>query len=72
VLWGAGARGVAIVNLVDPEAVTAVTDISPGKQGRFTPGTGHRIVGPEELTRLDPSVIYMLNPNYVDEVVAAS
>ncbi len=72
VLWGAGAKGVTFVNLVDPEAeaVTAVTDINPGKQGRFIPGTGHRIVGPEELTRLDPSVIYVLNPNYVDEVAA--
>ena len=70
VLWGAGAKGVTFVNLVDPEAdaVTAVTDINPGKQGRFIPGTGHRIVGPEALIRLDPSVIYVLNPNYVDEV----
>ena len=72
VLWGAGAKGVTFVNLVDPEAkaVMAVTDINPGKQGRFIPGTGHRIVGPEALSVLDPSVIYVLNPNYVGEVAA--
>ncbi len=70
VLWGAGAKGVTFVNLVDPqaEAVAAVTDVNPGKQGLFIPGTGHRIVGPKELTGLDPSVIYVLNTNYVEEI----
>jgi SAM-dependent methyltransferase len=70
VVWGAGAKGVTFLNLVDPDArlVTRVIDVNPNKHGRFVAGTGHRIEGPEIGLREDIRTIIVMNQNYVDEV----
>lgn len=69
-LWGAGAKGVTLVNLVDPdcELVDCLIDINPAKQGRFVPGTGHPIVGPSDPQARSCVAILMMNPNYADEI----
>lgn len=68
-LWGAGSRGVTFLNLVDVDRVVgAVVDLSPAKQGRYLPGTGHRVGAPDELRRFRPDVVLMTNPIYREEV----
>lgn len=65
-LWGAGAKGVSLANLVDPEGriLQAVVDIHPDKQGGFLPGTAHPIVAPEALPALGVRHVVLMNPNY--------
>ena len=69
-LWGAGAKGVTLANLVDPEAelIDCVVDVNPAKQGGFVPGTGHSIIAPELLTDRGVTTIVLMNPNYSAEV----
>ena len=69
-LWGAGGKGVTFANLLDVDSTlfSFVVDTNPGKQGCFLPGTGHRIVGPEELIKHNVRSVIVLNPNYCEEI----
>ena len=71
-LWGAGAKGTTFANLVDPDKrwLAGVVDLNPNKQGRYVPGTGHRIMSPNELQRLGVAGVFPLNPNYRSEIEA--
>ncbi|VBB05181.1 c-methyltransferase [Lucifera butyrica] len=71
-VWGAGAKGVTFVNLMDPEGkyLECVVDINPKKQGNFLPGTGHPIVGIPALAERRISSVILMNPNYKEEVMA--
>lgn len=68
-LWGAGAKGVTLANLLDPEGacVDCVVDLNPAKQGCFLPGTGHPIVAPRELSARNVRNAILMNPNYMQE-----
>lgn len=69
VLWGAGAKGVTFLNLVDPDRrVDGVVDLNPRKWGRYVPGTGHRVLAPGDLTTSPPTTIAVVNAVYLDEV----
>lgn len=70
-IWGAGAKGVTFVNLIDPEEniIECVFDINPNKQNGFIPGTGHPIFSPDELKHLKIKHIILMNPNYKEEVL---
>jgi hypothetical protein len=69
-IWGAGAKGVTLANLLDPDAalIKYVIDINPNKQQTFIPGTGHPVVGPEALARDRVRHVVITNPNYADEI----
>lgn len=69
-VWGAGAKGVTFANLIDPEAtaVHCFIEVNPAKQGKFIPGTGHRVIGPHEIEAEGLGYILALNPNYIDEM----
>ncbi len=68
-VWGAGSKGVTFVNLMDPAgAIDAVVDINPSKQGRFVPGTRHRVIAPEKLRARPPNVVIAMNPVYTNEI----
>jgi SAM-dependent methyltransferase len=69
-VWGAGAKGVTFANLFDPnrEMISCLIDINPQKQNKFLPGTGHPIVGYEELSRRNIKSVIILNPNYRQEI----
>lgn len=68
-IWGAGSKGVTFVNSVAPsEAIGWMVDINPRKHGRFVPGTGHLVVGPEDLRGAAVAKIVVMNPAYSDEV----
>ncbi len=71
-IWGAGAKGVTLAGLVDPdlEHIDCVVDINPAKQGRFVPGTGHPIVAPEALAARGVRNVVLMNPAYRKEVAA--
>ncbi len=72
VLWGAGAKGVTFAQLIDPdrELIARVVDVNPQKQGRYLPGTGHEICGPERLAESRTHAALVLNPNYFSEISA--
>lgn len=65
-IWGAGAKGVTFAQLVDPHCalVDCLVDLNPNKQGKFTPGTGHPIVGVDELSARGITHAILMNPNY--------
>lgn len=69
-LWGAGAKGVTFLNLIDPgvEYIDCVIDVNPNKVGNYIPGTGHEIIGIESLDNREFSTIIITNSNYLDEI----
>ncbi|MGH7268246.1 MAG: class I SAM-dependent methyltransferase, partial [Candidatus Rokuibacteriota bacterium] len=71
-VWGAGAKGVMFLNLLDlgPDAVPVVVDQNPRKQGGYLPGTGQAIVPPAALRDHGIRTVLVMNPNYRDEVAA--
>jgi hypothetical protein len=69
VLWGAGSRGVQLLNLADPDRrFAAVVDVNPSKWGRYLPGTGHRVDDPACLVGLGTSAVVITNPAYRTEI----
>ncbi|MBV8365830.1 MAG: methyltransferase domain-containing protein [Candidatus Eremiobacteraeota bacterium] len=68
-LWGAGAKGVTLGNLIDAETrlLDCVIDLNPRKQGRFLPGTGHAIVDPLTAASRGVRSALLMNPNYRHE-----
>lgn len=71
-LWGAGAKGVTLANLIDPgrEWIACVVDLNPGKQGHYIPGTGHPIVAHQELAKYGVETAIFMNPNYREKNLA--
>ncbi|MEL6102169.1 MAG: class I SAM-dependent methyltransferase [Pseudomonadota bacterium] len=71
VLWGGGSKAVAFLttNNISHE-VGDVVDINPFKQGKFLPGTGHRVLGPEALRDNPPDTVIVMNSVYLDEIGA--
>lgn len=68
-LWGAGAKGVTLANLIDPDHqwITCIVDINPAKKGQYLPGTGHPIVTPQEIGQYGIDTAILMNPNYYNE-----
>lgn len=70
-LWGAGAKGVTFLNLLDdPGMVGHVVDVNPRKAGRHVPGTGHRIESPAALAGRRLRTVFIANPAYEHEIGA--
>ncbi|MEY8214239.1 MAG: hypothetical protein RPR97_07110, partial [Colwellia sp.] len=69
-LWGAGAKGATLANLVDADQqlFDCVIDINPNKQGCFIPGAGHTIISPNELNVREITTAILMNPNYREEI----
>ncbi|MGH3715085.1 MAG: class I SAM-dependent methyltransferase [Micromonosporaceae bacterium] len=71
-LWGAGARGVAFLNAVDPQRrLVGVADLNPGKWGRRLPVTGHQVCAPTDVAELRPDTVIITNPAYRGEIAEA-
>ncbi|MFG1296873.1 class I SAM-dependent methyltransferase [Xanthobacter variabilis] len=75
-IWGCASKGViyALLRARAGHPVDLAIDINPAKQGRHMPVTGLRVHAPDEgLALLAPgSTIYIMNPNYADEIRAMS
>jgi SAM-dependent methyltransferase len=71
-LWGAGAKGVTFLNAMREHEIAVVVDVNPRKAGSFVPGTGHRILSPEELVSTEMPVETVVGANgiYLAEVRA--
>lgn len=71
-VWGAGAKGVTLAALADPQAavIDCLVDLNPAKQGRFVPGTGHPIVAPTALAARRVRHVVLTNPAYRGEIAA--
>lgn len=71
-VWGGASKGVIFSLFLERAGgkVDRVIDINPAKQGRFLPGTGLRVMSPEEgLADLPQgSLIQVMNPNYLEEI----
>ena len=68
-LWGSGAKGTMFLNLVPAGAkIDVVVDLNPRKQGMYVPGTGQRVVYPEQLREFRPDLILISNPLYESEI----
>lgn len=69
-LWGAGAKGVTLANLIDRDGslIRYLVDLNPVKQGRYIPGSGHQIVSPAHLADAPVRHALLMNPNYRAEV----
>ena len=66
-------KGVVFANMIDPDGrlLAGGVDVNPKKQGRFIPGSGHAIQPPAWLATLRrPITIFVMNPNYADEIRA--
>jgi len=69
VVWGAGSKGVTFLNVLNVESgIESVVDVNPHKHGHFVPGTGQRVVSPDDLSGIGPDVIITMNPVYADEI----
>jgi nucleoside-diphosphate-sugar epimerase len=69
-IWGSGSKGVSFLTTVPDAAKTIeyAVDINPYRQGYFMPGTGHKIVAPEQLRDLKPDAVIVMNRIYVPEI----
>jgi hypothetical protein len=68
-IWGSGSKCVSVLSALGFGAeLGAVIDINPHKRGRFLPGSGIEIEGPEVLTRVRPDVVWVMNPIYLGEI----
>jgi hypothetical protein len=69
VLWGAGARGISFLNMLDIKSqIEFVVDINPNKEGKYMAGTGQQIVLPEFMKDYKPDAVILTNPLYREEI----
>lgn len=70
-VWGAGAKGVTFVNLLDPERVfiQGLIDINPKKKGRYIAKTAHKIYGSDVLRFKNVKTVLIMNENYLEEIM---
>lgn len=67
-VWGAGGKGVALVNQLDFPAPSFVIDANPAKQGCVIPGSAVPVVAPGHPDILNLSAVLIANPNYFEEI----
>lgn len=67
-IWGAGAKGVALVNLFRSRAPTCVIDSNVAKQGCVIPGSRTPVVPPDDPCVPGLELILIANPNYAAEI----
>jgi SAM-dependent methyltransferase len=71
VVWGAGGKTVGFTSLLGlGDAIDAVVDVNPGKQGSYLAGSGQPILAPEALRERRPDVVIVMNPVYRREIQA--
>lgn len=70
-LWGAGARAVTWLNVVPgAKDIAVVIDANPHKWGRYVPGTGQKVVAPDDPVVRDVETVVVMNPVYQEEITA--
>lgn len=68
-VWGTGPGTVSfLTTLAVGDEIGWVVDSDPRRQGKYLPGTGHLIVGPEGVATLRPDVLIITNCIYTSEI----
>jgi len=68
-LWGGGSKAVSFLTSLDVgHLIQFSVDINPNKQGKFLIGTGHPVLGPEQLREYPALYLVVMNPVYVPEI----
>jgi hypothetical protein len=72
-LWGASSKGVMLSNYLDPQRkkIANLIDINPRKWGKYIPGTGHKVISPDDFSKIsleEGSVVIVVNRNYKNEI----
>jgi len=69
VLWGSGSKGVSFIsNLGLTDEIAGAVDINPHKWGKYMVGSRHPILSPDALPELDPDLVVVMNPIYLQEI----
>jgi 2-polyprenyl-3-methyl-5-hydroxy-6-metoxy-1,4-benzoquinol methylase len=69
VLWGGGSKTVAFLTILGiGTSDVHIVDKNPFKQGRYLPGSGHRVMAPRELVETPPDIVVAMNPVYRLEI----
>jgi SAM-dependent methyltransferase len=69
-IWGAGAKGSTLLNLIDSnmDKIKCVIDINNKKQNKYIGGTGHPVIAPDKISIFEIENIIVMNENYLDEI----
>ena len=71
VLWQGAAKSVGVLAATGTtSSIDCAVDLSPGRQGRYLPGSGLAVHAPSTLVSLQPRHIVLMNPVYYKEVRA--
>ena len=69
VLWGGGSKGVSFLTTLGLRSeINSLVDVNPYKQGKFVPGSGHKVLAPAALRDEKPDLIVVMNPIYLGEI----
>lgn len=70
VLWGAAGKGTTLLNVlgIDHRSLELVVDSNVRRHGTFIPGTGQKVIAPEELKTVRPEIIFLTNTAYRPEI----
>jgi cephalosporin hydroxylase len=70
VLWGSAGRGISALlqRGWDTTRVAFCADVDPGKQGKYIPITGQRILSPQEVRSFAPDLVLVSNSRYLQEI----
>ncbi|MEO5574994.1 MAG: class I SAM-dependent methyltransferase [Gaiellaceae bacterium] len=69
--YGAPAKGNTLIGFLElgPETIEYIADVSPLKQGRYTPNVPIPVVPPERLLEDRPDYVLLLAWNFADEIL---
>ena len=71
--YGAAAKATTILNFTGlSDCLKYVVDTTPYKQGRYLPGTGLRIVSPDEAAEDPANTLLLLAANYLGHVLRSN
>jgi SAM-dependent methyltransferase len=68
-VWGAGAKGVALVNRLRRLPPRFVIDSNTAKQGCFIPGSRVPVIAPDDPRIRGLALVLIANPNYAEEII---
>lgn len=71
-LWGSGSKAVSFLTTLGiTSEIDHVVDINPNRWNHYMSGTGHPIVGPDQLLEFAPELVIVMNPVYEEEITEA-
>lgn len=69
VVWQGASKTIGVLTAIDMgQGIECAVDLSPGRQGRYLPGSGLAVRAPGVLPSLQPRHIVLMNPIYRAEV----